>query len=277
MAQPAADLEDSPSWVDDDEFCKPRFQGDPRCRRSVMFKLKQILLLDVGHRHKRWGFAIVRTAYGPGSDEQFQHALALIGRIAQVEADSEAAGVKEDIAWKKKNSFQLDHIPVEVDTRPNDEIAHRYKNDILEDETRLDSASVATVREYFNQWVAAKEGTSISGDMRYAACIMLDAETLAQLAKAPRDFPPEGSVGFGSPYWVKMVEAEPKPEDAFLVRVFGEYGLVQYWFDRNHRRWSAIDMTHTKDPENPGIRCFGLPPSNATLGFPGFNAGLSGL
>ncbi|KAL2692543.1 hypothetical protein Neosp_002953 [[Neocosmospora] mangrovei] len=269
MAQSGAGLYEFPSWVHDDELWKPRFQGDPRWHRRVMHQLKQVLVLEVGHRHRRWGFAIVRTAYGSGSDEQFQHALALIGRIAQVEADSEAAGVKEDIAWKKKNSFQLPHIPVEVDTRPNDEIVHRYENDILEDETRLDSASVATVREYFNQWVAAKEGTSISGDMRYAACIMLDAETLAQLAEAPRDFPPEGSVRFGSPYWVKMVEAKPKPEDAFLVHVFGEYGLVQYWFDRNYRRRSAIEMTHTKDPENPGIRCFGLPPSNATLDWEG--------
>ncbi|KAI8724290.1 hypothetical protein NCS52_00286800 [Fusarium sp. LHS14.1] len=269
MAQSDDDLDEFPSWVHDDELWKPRFQGDPRWHRRVMHQLKQVLVLEVGHRHRRWGFAIVRTAYGPGSDEQFRHALALIGRIVQVEADSEAAGVKEDIAWKKKNSFQLDHIPVEVDTRPNDEIVRRYENDVLEDDKKLEGASVATVRKYFNRWIMDKEGTSISGDMRYAACIMLDAETLAQLATAPRDFPPEGSIGLGSPYWVKMVEAKPKPEDTFLVHVFGEYGLVQYWFDRNYRRRSAIEMTHTEDPENPGIRCFGLPPSNATLDWEG--------
>ncbi|KAF4468227.1 hypothetical protein FALBO_4886 [Fusarium albosuccineum] len=250
MTEPADDFDESPSWTRDDVFWKPRFQRDPRCRRSVMVRLEEVLLLQDGHRPKRWGFAIVRTAYGPGSDEQFQHALAIISRIAQVWADNEAATVKREITRMKERRSQLDHIPIEVDTRPNEQMKHRYENDVLEDEKQLEGASVATVRER----------------MRYTACIMLDAETLAQLATVPKDFPPEGSYGFGSSYWVKMVEAEPKPEEAFRVRVFGESGLVYYWFSRNYRRRSAIELVHNKDRENPGILYFGNPPSNATLG-----------
>ncbi|KAF5012634.1 hypothetical protein FDECE_1326 [Fusarium decemcellulare] len=265
MTESAVDFDESPSWVRDDEFWKPRFPGDPRCHRSVMNRLEQVLLLRYGHKPKRWGFAIVRTAYGPGSDEQFQHALARIRRIAHVWADTEAVSVKTEITWLKEERFQLDHIPVEVDTRPNEQMRNRYENDVLEDEKQLEGASVVTVREYFNNWVASKEGTSIAGDMRYAACIMLDAETLVQLATAPKDFPPEGSYGFRSPYWVKMVEAEPKPEESFRVHVFGEFGLVEYWFGRNSRRRSVIELIHKKNRQNPGIFYFGDPPSNATF------------
>ncbi|KAJ3548027.1 hypothetical protein NM208_g1213 [Fusarium decemcellulare] len=265
MTESAVDFDESPSWMRDDEFWKPRFLRDPRCRRTVMVRLEEVLLLRDGHRPKRWGFAIVRTAYGPRSDEQFQHALALISRIAQVWADNEAATVKREITRMKERRFHLDHIPIEVDTRPNEQMKHRFENDVLEDEKQLEGASVVTVREYFNNWVESKEGTSIAGDMRYAACIMLDAETLAQLATVPKDFPPEGSSGLRSPYWVKMVEAEPKPEEAFRVRVFGESGLVYYWFSRNYRRRSVIELVHNKDRENPGIFYFGNPPSNATL------------
>lgn len=171
----------------------------------------------------------MRTAYGPASDEQFQHALTLIGRIAQVYTDAEAAAVKSTWEWQKKNDpVQLGDIPIEVDLRPGEEIVRRYENDVLEDAAQLEGASVATVREYFNDWIVSKHGTSVASDIRFATCILLDAETLAQLATAPDDFPPPGNTGFKSTYWVKMVEAKPKPEDAFRARVFGHESLLKY-------------------------------------------------
>ncbi|KAH7006477.1 hypothetical protein EDB82DRAFT_522421 [Fusarium venenatum] len=58
MLPPATDFDDSPVWIND-----PEFQG---------------------HRPCRWGFAIVRTAYGPGSDEQSRRAINIVNRVAQV-------------------------------------------------------------------------------------------------------------------------------------------------------------------------------------------------
>jgi hypothetical protein len=56
-----------------------------------------------------------------------------------------------------------------------------------EDKQQLDDVSVATVRRYFNDWIASKNGTSVAGDVRFTTCIMLDTETLLQLAEAPQD------------------------------------------------------------------------------------------
>jgi hypothetical protein len=96
------------------------------------------------------------------------------------------------------------------------------------------------VRSYYNSWIASKGGSVNAGDMRYAACIMLDAETLAQLAEAPKDLPRNTMEWCRSPYWVKMVEAQPKArtdtEETFRVALFDEFDLLRYWFDRNWSR-----------------------------------------
>ncbi|CAF3499451.1 unnamed protein product [Fusarium graminearum] len=105
MPPSAVDFDDSPSWVSDPEFHQPRYPGDPRCRRSVMPELKVILSLRHGHRPFRWGFAIVRTAYGPGSDEQFQKVINILHRVVQVRTANEAKGVKADIVWDKEARF----------------------------------------------------------------------------------------------------------------------------------------------------------------------------
>lgn len=264
MTESIADLEVL-TWMRSDEFRKPRYDRDPRCHRMAILKLQQVLLLWNGHRKNQWGLAIVRTAYGPGSDELFQHALTLIGRIAQVWSDGEAAGVKRQIAQHKKEVCYLDHIPIEVDTRPNEELVRRYVNDVLEDSNQLDGASVATVREYFREWIASKQGTDIAGDMRFSACIMLDAETLAQLANAPSDFPLAGTSTYRSLYWVKLVEVHGRPEEPFRVPIFGGlYHLFQYWFDRNYNRREVTELMHRKNPDFPGVLCWGPAPRKIT-------------
>ncbi|KAF4333237.1 hypothetical protein FBEOM_12972 [Fusarium beomiforme] len=112
------------------------------------------------------GFPIIRTAYGPGSDEQFQHALGLIGFIAQVWADKEVLSVQRGFARYNEYKPALDQISTDVDLRPNNDFVRRYQNDILEDE-QLDGASVTTVREYYKDWVTSKEGSEYTGDMCY--------------------------------------------------------------------------------------------------------------
>jgi hypothetical protein len=134
MAESDADLTKYPMWIIQPEYQLARFRGDPRCNRSVVLNLGEVICLSGGHRPNQWGFAIIRTAYGPGSDEQFQHALTLIGRIAQVWADAEILTVMRKLVRVKENTFGLDHIPVKVDTRPNVDFVRRYQNDNLEDE-----------------------------------------------------------------------------------------------------------------------------------------------
>ncbi|RKK97683.1 hypothetical protein BFJ63_vAg1580 [Fusarium oxysporum f. sp. narcissi] len=127
---PSADIQEYPDWIHDPEVRTPRFDGGPRCRRSIFVRLKQALTHG-GHRLHQRGFAIIRTAYGPESEEQFQHALTLIGRIAQVWSDDEITSCKTLMAYLKENDIeQLGHISKEVDTLPNHEFTRRYQNDI---------------------------------------------------------------------------------------------------------------------------------------------------
>ncbi|KAF4337511.1 hypothetical protein FBEOM_8609 [Fusarium beomiforme] len=234
-----------------------RTQPQPRSR---YFELA--LSLSDGDRPLQWGFAIIRTAYGPKSDEQFQHALTLIGRIAQTWFDNEIASFKVQVAYEKENNIEpLSQISTEVDTRLNDEFTRRYQNDILQDKQQLDGAPVATVRRYFNDWIASNNGSSVTGDIRFTTCIMLDTETLAQLAEAPQDLHSDSSKYFRSQYWVKMVEAESGYEEAFRALLYGRYGLVEYWFDRNNSRRLVV---HRKNRENPGVLYYGVAPRELT-------------
>ncbi len=62
---------------------------------------------------------------------------------------------------------------------------------------------------------------------------MMDKETMEMLGQLPPEFPEPDKAYFRSDYCVKMVEAVAKPDEAFLVHLFGEDGLVEYWFKRN--------------------------------------------
>ncbi|CVK98931.1 uncharacterized protein FMAN_08361 [Fusarium mangiferae] len=157
MAQPVVDEEDYPSWINDDVFRQAHFQGDPRYNRSVIQQLDTTLSLLDGHRPKKWGFAIMPTTNGPGSDKKFEHALEIINNIAQHRAEGEVEGVKFLITRGKETDFRYTDIPIEVDTRPNEEFVRQYENDVLEDQN-LENASLAAVRGYFKTWIASKGG-----------------------------------------------------------------------------------------------------------------------
>lgn len=190
--------------------------------------------------------------------------MTLIGRIAQVWSDDEIAGCKTLLAYLKENNIErLGHVSMEVDTRPNHEFTRRYQNDILQDKQQLDGASVATVRRYFNDWIASNNGTSVAGDVRFTTCIMLDAETLLQLAEAPQDLglDSNSSEFFRSQYWVKMVDAKSGYEEAFRALLYAGDGLAEYWFHRNRSRRLVV---HRKNSENPGVLYYGFAPCELT-------------
>ncbi|KAF5963723.1 hypothetical protein FCOIX_13725 [Fusarium coicis] len=209
MTEPVVKKDEYPSWINDDIFRNPRFQGDPQYNRSVVQRLDTILSLLDGHRPQKWGFVIIRTAYGPGSDQKFEHALEIINNIAQHWAEGEDEGVKFLISRGKETDFRYRDVPLELDTRPNEEFVRRYENDVGEDQS-LENASSAEVREYFKTWIASQGGRSNVGNTRYVACIMLDAETLSQLAPASKGFP-HGCDIYSASYWVNMVDVEPNP------------------------------------------------------------------
>lgn len=244
-------------WVHQ-EFKQPRFLRDPELTRQATAELQQVLSLrKCYHKPQRWGFAIIRTAYGPQFDDQFAHALRVINGIGQAYCEADVRTVKHTLKWHIINDPNLANIPVEVDRRPNDELERRFQNDVLQDASLLDNADVSTVRDYFINWITSKKGTWARGNVRFASCILLDAETLAQLQGVPEDYlsnPVEGSV---SSCWVKMVEAEPKPVEAFRVRVFRQFGLANYWLSRNNSRDDVIKLINESDDNDPSIRYYG--------------------
>lgn len=256
MAQSEPTLNE-PMWVHQ-EFKQPRFLGDPELFRQATAELRQVLRLHkCYHKPQRWGFAIIRTAYGPQFDDQFAHALRVINRVGQAHCETDVWNVKHTLEWHIRNDPNLANIPVEVDRRPNEELERRFQNDVLQDASLLDNADVSTVRDYFINWIASKKGTWGGGNVRFASCILLDAETLAQLQAVPEGYPTDPVEASGSLYWVKMVEAEPKPVEAFRVRVFGRFGLANYWLSRNDNRDDAINMINESDDNDPSIRYYG--------------------
>lgn len=130
----------------------------------------------------------------------------------------------------------LADISLKPDTRPNEKLERRFINDVFQDAVQLKDADVPTVRKYFNNWLASRNGDWNGGNIRFASCILLDTATLLHLQSAWSPYPDNIVSANRLPYWVKMVEAEPQPVDAFRVKVFGEWGLAEYWFERNYRR-----------------------------------------
>ncbi|KAM0426266.1 hypothetical protein ACHAPT_008306 [Fusarium lateritium] len=239
-------------WVWDTP--RPRFPGDPEPNREILEQLQRVFGLEYDHRPQTWGFVIVRTAYGEGSDDMFQHALGLINRVAKVYIDSDIKNVQGALDRAKTlHPFEVPDILPEVDTRPNEELLRRFENDVLEDPA-LEGASRAAVRNYFAEWMLARSGWR-QGNIRFTACILLDAETLAQLAEVPIDVQNVRNTS----YWVKMVEATPPPEEPFRVRLFGPFGLAQYWFDRNHHQRTADWFLCDPHPQDRRILYYGEP------------------
>lgn len=148
MAQSEPALNE-PMWVHQ-EFKQQRFLGDPGLTRQATAELRQVLeLYDSCHKPQRWGFAIIRAAYGPQFAYQFSHALRIINRVGQAHCEADVLNVKHNLEWHIRNDPNLANIPVEVNRRPNEELERRFQNDVLQDASLLDNADVFTVRDYF--------------------------------------------------------------------------------------------------------------------------------
>ncbi|WYZ36376.1 hypothetical protein EsH8_XIII_000028 [Colletotrichum jinshuiense] len=152
MTEPTGDnLTKLPRWIHTPPA--PRFTGitDPETTRDVRNRLETVFNVCHGHKPEHWGFAVVRTVYSPGSDERFQHAIALIQRVARVYNDGEIASVVNQLERVRSDGpIHLKNFPLDVDRRLNNEFKRRYHIDVLQDQDRLDGADVAVVRAYFN-------------------------------------------------------------------------------------------------------------------------------
>ncbi|KAI1052965.1 hypothetical protein LB506_009942 [Fusarium annulatum] len=109
---------DDPQWIHVPELRTPRFDGDPRCHRDIFPYLEQVFSLGSSHKSYQWGFVIIRTAYGPQSDEQSQHVLTLIGRIAQAWPDHEISSSRLMQGYakeKRQSSFVISLLKLTQD------------------------------------------------------------------------------------------------------------------------------------------------------------------
>lgn len=249
------DLEEY-SWA---IFRNPRFPGDIFFRCEATSRLRAVLFLNDQHRPQRWGFVIIRTAYGAKSDEQFDHALRLIDRTVRDYYDEATENMRLELERDMEYYPEYFNSSSQIDLRPIQELQRRHKNDILEDPMLLDKADIPTIRNYFVNWISGKNGRWVAGDIRFAAAILLDEETLAQLETVPENPSDSYRDRHKSPYWVKMIEAKPAPVEPFRIRIFGRDDLVEYWFRRNWDRWNLMELLNDSDANDPSIRYYGFP------------------
>ncbi|KAL6918901.1 hypothetical protein ACHAPO_009184 [Fusarium lateritium] len=280
--------DDAPYWIQGREFHTEQYPGDPRRGREVVAQVQELIPLRHGHRPFCWGFAILRTAFGPRYDALFNKFVITLHRIVRLQTSKEAEVLRRFVQRHKRDRANHEHVSDYVDTRPNDELCRSFKIDILDDRQRLENAPVTLVRTTFRRWIKDMKGTSLAGDMRFAACIMADAETLHQFMDAHADFPRTSEEGFLSSYWLKLVDAETMdqfttrpdgwqqavseqrmqhwqelfdtgigPNDTVRVRLYGKEDYRKYWFDRNRRRLHLSEMTHRYDDDNPGLLYYG--------------------
>jgi hypothetical protein len=135
----------------------------------------------------KWGFAIYRTVYTPESDELFPKALAKLDAYVHIEimADLYRDSLKEHSS--SKPSF---------DPKPNQQIAERYENVILEDKAKYEGASMDQIREYFKQWVK-DQGGHIGQTPKFHICLVIDEVAMRALVDAsePRSWRQSGCLG----------------------------------------------------------------------------------
>lgn len=196
---------------------------------------------------------------GAKSNEQFDHALHLIDHTIRGYYDRATRNMRLELETDMEYYPEHFNSSSQIDLRPIQELQRRYENDILEDPMLLDKADIPTIRNYFVNWISSKNGRWVAGDIRFAAAILLDEETLAQLETVSENPSVSYKSGYEPPYWVKMVEAKPAPVEPFRIRIFGRDDLVEDWFRRNWDRWNLMELLNDRDANDQSILYYGFP------------------
>lgn len=121
----------------------PRYFGDDEMHRMMRQRIEAIIPRD-----GTWGFAIVRVSFE--DDALFENAIRIIKRLVENENEMDKSDRAADQARALEGWQNEGHLPVPVDTEPNDEFLLRFHLDLLEDHS-LQDASVEKVRLYFNE------------------------------------------------------------------------------------------------------------------------------
>ncbi len=236
---------------------------DPDCQSTVRGYLRQLTQDNWfgHHRSRTWGYTVLRTSYE--DDARFQAALNVIKRYLRLRNDDEARHITSSIEYKVKWSGWPERVPACTDTALFDEFLKRYVNDVLQDRDALEGASVTECYAYFKRWAIDHwhlDPKYISAaSPRLKSAILMDAETIDQLQNFPEDIGDQMPFAVASKFWVKMIEAEPRPRggsrttewgmvDCYRVRVAD---LISFWFGRT---WNEpANKTWQTDLQDPQI------------------------
>ena len=218
--------------------------------------------------HGSWGYTVLRTVYTPESDVLFPIAMERLKRLVHY--------------WCHYNRFPAYGAFCEREridyTEPNDQLARRFFLDVVEDREGLAHLDHKGSADYFRRWLT---GIDTSGaphcEPRFSSYLVVDAESLASLAKIPDELPPlqcpatkkdkADTLGTGYPAWLWLVElkcmAQPAGHhtDAYpgWLRIEPP-SILSTWQD--HHGWNMpecnhwVCLGHQENPEGSGIYCF---------------------
>jgi hypothetical protein len=122
----------------------------------------------------RWGFRVFRACYPPTcSGANFERAMEVSDAYMRFGC---LVGFDEFVRDAGGNDSA------------EQELAGRLRNDIVQDRSLLESASMGYVRGLAKDWIAAR-GASISESTRYRFFIVIDNEVVRQLLRFPMPIP----------------------------------------------------------------------------------------
>ncbi|KAK4112963.1 hypothetical protein N656DRAFT_797517 [Canariomyces notabilis] len=207
--------------------------------------------LPRGHAHGSWGYTILRTAYGPGSDALFAVALDRLKSYVHWWCHDGRFHAYGALCERERVDFD----------EPNEELFRRFYVEVIEDREGLahldgggttGDARFMALGEYFRRWVAGVEtGVQPEENPRFCTCLVLDSESAASLAALPEKPPPLRcavdieekrkflSTGEGALVWLLETDymAEPElHEDAYRGWMKLDLSSVEFsWFRRLSR------------------------------------------
>lgn len=228
----------------DDEFTDPRISLalDDDCERGG--SRKPGILLDNMiscncdiHSTSCWGFCFIRTYYAAGSDARIASALSKLAHIARLDVTSN----RECYDYLRRPNSKYSQWDTLWGKETIVKVMDRYHDTLLQDQERLDGASVETTIQFHNDWAAPiGELPDFFGGPRSTQFILLDEETLQNIEATPvaEDMDVAGWVAWhdkvwgpwlldkkkSGRLWVRMVDVDA--EVVFRVWI---WGLVDFF------------------------------------------------
>ena len=212
----------------------PRFDGDPEYNRPITQHLTTVMSMLSGHKPREWGFTIIRTAYD--DDRQFERAVSHLFDAVCAYSDAEQQNVRDQLKMINANAgAEKRRVPLKVDTSMNREFLSSFGNDVIQSQRRLNGASVDSAREQFRDWIVANQGNASGSNMRYVFAILMDKETMENLDKCgKKQVEASRHESRQTPMpWVKVLDIASDVSAPYRVNLYGDYNIVQYWFDRS--------------------------------------------